>query len=231
MGGGPPPSFLSVTAWSGGPAGCALGNPKVNDGGSTGGYSAFWAAPSYQSGFQRVTVKAQWTWSGRPPWPAVLAATSNTAHVWMYDGVNANFSTFNDIYNRMLTDGAARNFSTSWLCEETFCYDTADMDTADTIFAAMVGQGWSLTAASGDHGATAACDNNISVAFPASDPNVVGVGGTTMYLGGVATVPQVVERGSIVCGDVVDILRIVRRPARKVGRDAGFERCLLHTQG
>ena len=108
----------------------------------------------------------------------------DTAHVWMYDGVNANFSTFNDIYNHMLTDGAARNFSTSWGCEETYCYDNGDMDTADSIFAAMIGQGWSLTAASGDHGATANCDDLISVMFPASDPNVVGAGGTTMYLSG-----------------------------------------------
>jgi Pro-kumamolisin, activation domain/Abnormal spindle-like microcephaly-assoc'd, ASPM-SPD-2-Hydin len=108
----------------------------------------------------------------------------DTSHVWMYDGVNANFSTFNDIYNHMLTDGAARNFSTSWGCEETYCYDNGDMDTADSIFASMVGQGWSLTAASGDHGATANCDDLISVMFPASDPNVVGAGGTTMYLSG-----------------------------------------------
>lgn len=109
---------------------------------------------------------------------------ADTAHVWMYDGVDASFSTFNIIYNKMLTDGAARNFSTSWGCEETDCYDNADMDTADGIFASMVGQGWSLTAASGDHGATAACDNGIAVMFPASDPYVVGAGGTTMYLAG-----------------------------------------------
>jgi hypothetical protein len=108
----------------------------------------------------------------------------DTAHVWMYDGSDASFSTFNIIYNRMVTDGAARNFSTSWGCEETYCYDNADMDTADSIFASMVGQGWSLTAASGDHGATAACDDTISVMFPASDPYVVGAGGTTMYLSG-----------------------------------------------
>ena len=108
----------------------------------------------------------------------------DTAHVWMYDGPNANFSTFNDLYNHILTDGAARNFSTSWGCEELYCYDSPDMDTADSIFAAMVGQGWSLTAASGDHGATGGCDDHLSVMFPASDPNVVGAGGTTMYLAG-----------------------------------------------
>ena len=109
---------------------------------------------------------------------------ADTAHVWMYDGVNANFSTFNDIYNHMLSDGVARNFSTSWGCVELYCYDSGDMDTADAIFSAMVGQGWSLTAASGDQGASAGCGDAIAVQFPASDPNVVGAGGTTMYLGG-----------------------------------------------
>lgn len=108
----------------------------------------------------------------------------DTSTILLYDGVNPGFGTFNDIYNTMLTDGYARNFSTSWGCEELACYDSGDMDTADSIFAAMVGQGWSLTAASGDQGATAGCGDAIAVQFPASDPNVVGAGGTTMYLAG-----------------------------------------------
>jgi len=37
----------------------------------------------------------------------------DTAMIYMYDGVNANFSTFNDIYNHILNDGKARVFSTS----------------------------------------------------------------------------------------------------------------------
>jgi subtilase family serine protease len=37
----------------------------------------------------------------------------DTAMVYLYDGVNANFSTFNDIYNHILNDGKARVFSTS----------------------------------------------------------------------------------------------------------------------
>jgi len=108
----------------------------------------------------------------------------DTAHVYMYDGINANFGTFEDIYNHMLSDGLARNFSTSWGCQETACFDNSDMNTTDGIFGAMVAQGWSLTAAAGDHGATASCSNSISVMYPASDPFVVGAGGTTLYLSG-----------------------------------------------
>ena len=42
----------------------------------------------------------------------------NNAHIWMYEGANAQFSTFIDIYNQIVTDGHARVFSTSWGCEE-----------------------------------------------------------------------------------------------------------------
>jgi hypothetical protein len=39
-------NYLSETGWTGGPGGCA---PPANDGGSGGGFSAYWATPSYQS--------------------------------------------------------------------------------------------------------------------------------------------------------------------------------------
>jgi hypothetical protein len=106
----------------------------------------------------------------------------DTAMVYLYDGVNANFSTFNDIYNQILTDGHARVFTTSWGCQELGCYDSGDMNTANSIFSAMVGQGWTLMAASGDQGATAGCGNAIAVQFPSSDPNIVAAGGTTLSL-------------------------------------------------
>jgi hypothetical protein len=111
----------------------------------------------------------------------------DTATVHMYDGVNANFSTFTDIYNQMLTDGSARVMSTSWGCAEVDCADSSTMDTQDGIFASMVGQGWSLFAASDDTGAVAkngsgSCVTHDAVDFPASDPHVVGVGGTTLSL-------------------------------------------------
>ena len=106
----------------------------------------------------------------------------DTSMVYLYDGVNANFSTFNDIWNRMLTDGLARTMSTSWGCEEVACYDPSDMNTADGIFRAMVGQGWTLIAASGDQGASAGCGDATAIQFPSSDPNVVAAGGTTLRL-------------------------------------------------
>lgn len=107
----------------------------------------------------------------------------NTAKVYMYDGVNSNFGTFNDIYNAMLTDGYARNFSTSWgWVDHTL--GGGNMATADAIFASMIGQGWSLTAASGDGGASYSCNDFDSISFPASDPYVVAAGGATLYMSG-----------------------------------------------
>ncbi len=106
----------------------------------------------------------------------------NTAMIYMYDGVNNQFSTFTDVYNKILTDGAARVFSTSWGCEEFGCTPQSVMDTDHAIFNSMAGQGWTMVAASGDQGATAGCGDAIAVQYPASDPNIVGAGGTTLSL-------------------------------------------------
>jgi hypothetical protein len=120
-------------------------------------------------------------------WSTAMAnsfgSEANTAMVYMYDGVNSGFGTFNDIYNSMLTDGYARNFSTSWGWVDA-TLGGGNMDTADAIFSSMVGQGWSLTAASGDGGASYSCSDFDSVSFPASDPNVVAAGGVTLSLSG-----------------------------------------------
>ena len=105
----------------------------------------------------------------------------DTSKVYLYDGANFNDSTFTDIYNQMVSDNAARVFSTSWSCTEFFGCNSSEMSTRDAIFSEMAGQGWSLTAASGDRGAYDDC-SHLSVSFPASDPNIVGAGGTELSL-------------------------------------------------
>jgi kumamolisin len=105
----------------------------------------------------------------------------NTSKVYLYDGANFNDSTFTDMYNKMVSDNAARVFSTSWSCTEFFGCNSSEMSTRDAIFSEMAGQGWSLTAASGDRGAYDDC-SHLSVSFPASDPNIVGAGGTELSL-------------------------------------------------
>jgi hypothetical protein len=106
----------------------------------------------------------------------------STSKVYLYDGANFNDSTFTDMYNQMVSDNAARVFSTSWSCTEPpYGCTSTEISTRDAIFSEMAGQGWTLTAASGDRGAYDNCAN-LSVSFPASDPNVVGAGGTTLSL-------------------------------------------------
>jgi kumamolisin len=105
----------------------------------------------------------------------------DTAHVIMYSGINSNFSTFNDVYNFILTDNATRVMSTSWGCAEVYCVDTGTMNTRHNIFNSMAGQGWTLISASGDKGAYADCSHK-SALFPATDPNMVAAGGTNLEL-------------------------------------------------
>lgn len=105
-----------------------------------------------------------------------------TAKVYVYEGANAYLSTFTDVYNQMLSDGNARSFSTSWGCTEFSCTSQGTMDTDHNIFNAMTGQGWTLTAATGDQGAYDNCTPNTpTVQYPSTDPNVVAAGGTTLY--------------------------------------------------
>ena len=114
----------------------------------------------------------------------------DTSLVYMYDGVNSNFSTFTDIYNRVLSDGQARVFSSSWGCAEIDCTPTSVMDTDHAIFNAMIGQGWTLVGIAHDGGATAptfsggveTCPNHDAVSYPGSDPNFVSAGGTQLSL-------------------------------------------------
>ncbi len=114
---------------------------------------------------------------------------ADTSKVWVYEGANYNDSTVIDLYNRILSDNNARIFSTSWDCAENQSYSASGdcynstMKARDNILTAMVGQGWTLLAASGDEGATATwCEDKIGVFFPASDPNVIAAGGTTLEL-------------------------------------------------
>jgi hypothetical protein len=115
---------------------------------------------------------------------AAVNSTEDFTHyasVSVYEGANALISTFSDIFNAMLTNGYARVMSTSWGCSES-CTGTSSLETDEGIFAAMSAQGWTLIAAAGDRGATDACSDALLVDYPASDPNVVAAGGTTLQL-------------------------------------------------
>jgi kumamolisin len=108
---------------------------------------------------------------------------ASTAHVWLYDGVNSQISTFDDIYNQMLTDGNAKIVTSSWGCAEDTCYTGSEMDfDHNSIFNAMIGQGYTLLNASDDHGAYADCTSTKRVQYPASDPDFLAISATNLEL-------------------------------------------------
>ncbi len=126
-------------------------------------------------------------------------ATSNSfssyldsAKVIVYIGGNYNNNTFTDMYGYMLSDNYARVFTTSWSCTEVYGCSDSTMDSRHNIFNNMVGQGWTLIAASGDRGSSDDCylDKNTntyntaheSVAYPGSDYDVLAAGGTKLQV-------------------------------------------------
>jgi len=146
-------------------------------------YLAYFYQPIYIDGTpsccnDETTLDTEW---------AIATANSfgayqNTSEVFVYEGVNNLLSTFTDVYNQMLSDGHARVMTTSWGCQEISCTSSSTMDTDHAIFDAMVGQGWTLMAATGDQGAAAGCGDANAIQYPASDPDIVAVGGTTLSL-------------------------------------------------
>src|SRR6266568_8345101 len=110
----------------------------------------------------------------------VVAAIAPHANQIVYEGPNTTQG-LNDTYNRIVTDHKAQIASTSWgLCETSS--GVPELQTLDTIFKQGAAQGISFFAASGDSGAYDCSDTNLAVDSPASDPNVIGVGGTTLQL-------------------------------------------------
>jgi kumamolisin len=110
---------------------------------------------------------------------------ATTARVWVYEGANTNNVTTLDEFNQMLTDGHARAMSTSWGFPEAG--GSSFMVASGHIYSNMALAGWTLVAASGDQGATSTCGDALGIERPASDPNIVAAGGTTLNEGAGAT--------------------------------------------
>jgi hypothetical protein len=111
----------------------------------------------------------------------------DTSSIYVYEGANYNNSTVIDVYNHILDDGHVKVMTTSWDCAENQSYQTdgdcynSTMVARDGVLSSMVGQGITVVNSSGDEGATATwCEDAIGIFFPASDPNVVAAGGTTL---------------------------------------------------
>jgi kumamolisin len=109
----------------------------------------------------------------------VMSAIAPDAAQKIYIAPNTE-SGSNDLYNRIVTDDQAKVISSSWgLCE--FSLGAPELITLDNIFVQGAAQGQAFFAASGDAGAYDCRDGTtLAVDSPASDPHVVGVGGTSL---------------------------------------------------
>jgi len=112
----------------------------------------------------------------------VVAAMAPGASQIVYEGPNTTQGV-NDTYNKIVTDNKAQITTISWGECETQS-GTAELQTLDSIFKQGAAQGISLFAAAGDSGAYDCNDTNLAVDSPASDPYIIGVGGTNLQTSG-----------------------------------------------
>ncbi len=92
-----------------------------------------------------------------------------------------------DTYSAMVNDPTLKVISTSWgLCEPEIAAEPGQQATETLLFAEAAANGQTVVAASGDSGSTdcfvPGVDNNTSVTVddPADQPDVTGVGGTSL---------------------------------------------------
>jgi pro-kumamolisin-like protein/Big-like domain-containing protein len=106
---------------------------------------------------------------------------ADTSHVYVYQGVNNSHATFLHMFQQVLMDNRTRVMSTSWGCGEFVCATDEIMDSENAVLSQMAAQGWTLVADADDKGSVADCQHQL-VEFPASSPNVIAAGGTTLSL-------------------------------------------------
>ena len=109
----------------------------------------------------------------------MTALAPGASRIIVYEGPNTGTGIL-DTYNKIATDNLAKQISTSWGLSEGQIGSTI-ANSENAAFLQMAAQGQSIFAAAGDSGAY---DNGttLSVNDPASQPYVVGVGGTQLYV-------------------------------------------------
>lgn len=108
------------------------------------------------------------------------ALAPGASQIIVYEGPNSDTGVV-DTYNRIATDNLAAQISTSWGQSEGDFSGTTVISSENAIFEQMAAQGQSIYAASGDSGADAN-GTTLSVQDPASQPYMVGVGGTELFV-------------------------------------------------
>jgi subtilase family serine protease len=109
----------------------------------------------------------------------MIALAPGASKIVVYEGPNTSLGVV-DTYDRIAADNLAKQISTSWGLSETST-SLRVLESENSAFQEMAAQGQSIYAASGDRGAY---DNgsSLSVDDPASQPYMVGTGGTQLFV-------------------------------------------------
>jgi len=107
----------------------------------------------------------------------VLHAIAPKANVTVFEGPNSDAGEV-DTYQAIVDSGIPTT-SISWGASESQ-RTTSNINAVDAVFKAGAAEGLGFYAASGDDGSDDAGDGTTTVDYPAADPYVTGVGGTTL---------------------------------------------------
>ena len=110
------------------------------------------------------------------------ALAPGISRILVYETPSATDTNYIDCYNRIATDNAAKQVSTSWGGPENQTAPST-LNSENAIFMQMAAQGQSIFAVSGDNGAYDDA-STLSVDDPGSQPYVTSVGGTTLTTAG-----------------------------------------------
>ena len=134
-----------------------------------------------------------------------VATQAPGASIVSYEGPNTGQGVY-DVWNTIVTDDAAQVVSTSWGECEAIALQGGMSGGFSTLFTQAAAQGQSIFAATGDSGSEDCYPSDLAtslaVDYPASDPGVTAVGGTTL-----GSNSQVVwndcqtQESSTVCGE------------------------------
>jgi subtilase family serine protease len=117
-------------------------------------------------------------------WSGAMAANpvqNLSAHQYIYGAGGSTLGDLLSAYESALSDNKARIASISYgRYEDNYggIFSTSISQFRD-VTNAMIAQGWTLVVSAGDDGAYSDC-SSLSVLYPASDPNAIAVGGTTL---------------------------------------------------
>ncbi|HWE89854.1 MAG TPA: S53 family peptidase [Pseudonocardiaceae bacterium] len=111
----------------------------------------------------------------------IVQAIAHAANTYVYEAPNTDQGQI-DMAAKIASDDKVKVTSISWgQCETQSAAST--ISSTDTQIKAGTAEGISYFAAAGDSGSDDCGDGTTAVDYPASDPNVIGVGGTSLTTG------------------------------------------------